>query len=149
MLRKEILTEIEIDAGAERAWEMLTDLASYHEWNPMIRRASGDLAVGSRLALHFEPKGQRGRDFRPKLLVVQPNRELRWLGNPGFPGVFESEHYFILEPAGDGKTRLVHGMDCHGLAVPLMGKMTEKSTRGPFGDMNRALKERAESASGG
>ncbi|MHB8895627.1 MAG: SRPBCC family protein [Candidatus Geothermincolia bacterium] len=146
MFKQRILTGIEISAGAERVWEVLTDLASYPEWNPMIRKASGELVVGGRLALHFEPAGQKGRDFRPRLLVVEPHTELRWLGNPGFPGMFMSEHYFILEPRGEGTTRLVHGMDCRGLAVPLLAKWAEKSSRGPFEEMNESLKERSEGA---
>jgi len=51
----------------------------------MIRSAGGELRVGARLRLHFEPAGRKGYDFRPKLLVVEPTRELRWLGQPGFP----------------------------------------------------------------
>jgi hypothetical protein len=148
MPRLDIVTDIVIDAGAERVWGVLTDFASYPEWNPMIRRASGELAPGRRLELHFEPAGQKGRDFKPKLLVVERGRELRWRGNPGFPGVFDSEHYFVLEPRDGQATHLVQGMDCRGLAVPLMAKWADKSSRGPFEEMNRALKVRAEGAPG-
>jgi hypothetical protein len=144
--RKQILTEIDIEASAARVWEVLTDLEAYPEWNPMIRSASGEMVPGSRLQLHFEPEGQKGRDFRPRLLVVEPERELRWLGNPGFSGFFESEHYFLLEDSPGGKTRLVHGMDAWGLLVPLMGGWAERSSRAPFEDMNRALKGCAEGA---
>ena len=38
---KELHSEIEIDASAERVWGILTDFASYPEWNPFIRRISG------------------------------------------------------------------------------------------------------------
>jgi uncharacterized protein YndB with AHSA1/START domain len=34
---KELHTEIEIDASAERVWDILTDFASYPQWNPFIR----------------------------------------------------------------------------------------------------------------
>lgn len=86
MPRLDIVTDIVIDAGAERVWGVLTDFASYPEWNPMIRRASGELAPGRRLELHFEPAGQKGRDFKPKLLVVERGRELRWRGEPRVSG---------------------------------------------------------------
>lgn len=144
MLRKEILTEIEIDAGAQRVWGLLTDLPSYSKWNPVIRRASGELRPGARLSLRFAPAGRKGRSFRPKLLVVEPNRELRWKGNPGVPLLFESEHFFIIGGKPDEKSRLEHGIVYYGLFVPLVGKRLERATRGPFEEMNRALKERAE-----
>jgi hypothetical protein len=142
--RKQILTETDIEAGSERVWEVLADLEAYPGWNPMIRRASGELVPGERLQLHFEPEGQRGRNFRPRLLVVEPGRELRWLGSPGFPGFFESEHYFLLEDSGGGRTHLAHGMDVWGLLVPFMAGWAERTSRAPFEDMNRALKARVE-----
>jgi hypothetical protein len=110
----------------------------------MIRSASGELQAGSRLQLHFEPEGRKGHDFRPKLLVVDPNRELRWLGQPGFPKLFESEHTFVIEPKGDGTIHLDHDFIAYGLLTPLARNRLETSVIGPFEDMNRALKERSE-----
>lgn len=142
--KKEVLTEIEIDAGPQRVWEVLTDLTSYPEWNPMIRRAGGELRTGARLELRFEPEGRKGRTYRPRLLVVEQDRELRWLGSPGVPKLLESQHYFIIEPKSDDRSHLEHGMVFYGLLIPLLGNRLEASTRGPFEDMNRALKDRAE-----
>ena len=145
MSRKEIHTEIEIDSAAERVWEVLIDLPAYPEWNPMIREASGELRPGARLRLHFQPPGQKGRKFRPKLLVVDPDRELRWQGNPGVPGLFESEHGFIIQPKRGGGTLLAHDMVFYGLLAPLLWKRLEEKTVGPFEEMNRALRDRVES----
>lgn len=144
MPRREVLTGIEIEAAPSRVWEVLTDFSSYREWNPMIREASGELVPGRRLKLRFAPEGGKGRMFRPKLLVAEPGRELRWLGNPGFPGFMESEHYFTLEEAAGGKTDVAHNMFFHGLLVPLLGRRLESSVLKPFEDMNAALKRRVE-----
>ena len=38
---KEIHTEIEINAPAEKIWKVLTDFAAYPEWNPFVRRGEG------------------------------------------------------------------------------------------------------------
>ena len=43
---KELHSEIVIDASPERVWDVLTDFASYPQWNPFIRRISGELEVG-------------------------------------------------------------------------------------------------------
>jgi hypothetical protein len=137
-------TEIEINAPAERVWEVLTDLASYSEWNPMIRRASGEVKKGSRLKIYFNPSGRKGITFDPKLLVVEPNRELRWQGQPGVPFIIESEHFFIITPIGGGRVRLAHDMIFYGLIIPLIRNLVIRWTEGPFIKMNQALKKRAE-----
>lgn len=140
----EVCTSIEIDAPAERVWSVLADLGAYADWNPMIRSASGELVEGSRLDLRFEPDGSKPRRFRPRLLMVSPPGELRWLGNPGVPGFFESEHYFKLEPEDDGACRLEHNMLFRGLVVGFVRKRMETAVLEPFEEMNRALKRRAE-----
>ena len=137
-------TEIDISAPAERVWQVLTDLDAYPDWNPMIRRASGELKKGARITVYFHPSGSRGRTFHPTLLAVEPNRELRWQGQPGFPLLFESKHVFILHPAGNNRVRLVHDMIFSGLLIPVAKNIADKTTRAPFEDMNRALKNRVE-----
>jgi hypothetical protein len=94
--------------------------------------------------VHFEPEGRKGRNFRPKLTIVEPNRELRWLGWPRFPFFFDMDHYWLLDEKGDGKTRLEHGAVAYGLVVPFIGNVLEKTSMEPFEAMNEATKERAE-----
>ena len=45
---KENRNEIEIQSTPERVWEILTDLGKYPEWNPLLCRAEGRLAVGEK-----------------------------------------------------------------------------------------------------
>ena len=45
---KEIQTEIEINASAEKVWRVLIDFAAYSEWNPFVRRVEGEVSVGAR-----------------------------------------------------------------------------------------------------
>lgn len=143
MFKRMISTQIEIEAEAGRVWEALTDFPSYPEWNPMIRRAEGELKAGSRLRLRYEPAGHDGKNYRPKLLVVNPGNELRWLGNPWIPGLVRSEHYFLLQPLRGFRTRVGHGMFIKGLLAPFLRDMLQ-GTKGPFEEMNRALKNRSE-----
>ncbi len=67
---KELHSEIEIDAPAERVWRLLTDFASYPEWNPFIRSISGQPTPGERLEVRIEPPGGRDMTFRPTVLTV-------------------------------------------------------------------------------
>ena len=141
---KDLHSEIEINAPAQRVWEVLTDFASYPRWNPFIRRASGVPRTGERLEVRIEPSGSRGMTFRPKVLNAEANRELRWLGHLLVPGLFDGEHSFTIQPLGENRVRFVQREAFKGLLVPLFGRSLDSNTQRGFEEMNRALKERAE-----
>ena len=143
---KQLHTQIEIDAPAKRVWELLTDFASYPQWNPCIRYISGHPAPGERLQARLEPPGGRAMTFKPKVLTAEPNRELRWLGHLLVPGVFDGEHSFTIEPMEANRVRFVQREAFKGLLVPLLARSLETNTQRGFEQMNRALKERAEAA---
>jgi hypothetical protein len=140
---REIHTEIEIDATPERVWRVLTDLPSYAGWNPFVTRAAGELKEGARIEIFVQVPDYRGMRFKPRVLRVEPQRELRWLGTLPLPGLFNGEHIFRIEPAGDGRSRFLHGEKFTGLLIPFMGGVLEKTRRG-YEMMNAALKARAE-----
>ena len=143
---KQLYTEIEIDASAKRVWELLTDFASYPEWNPFIRSIGGQPAPGERLRARLEPPGGLAMTFKPKVLTAEPNRELRWLGHLLVPGLFDGEHSFTIQPLEDDRVRFVQREAFRGLLVPLFARSLESKTRRGFEEMNRALKGRVEAA---
>jgi hypothetical protein len=143
---KELHSEIEIAASAERVWRVLTDFASYPQWNPFIRSISGQPAPGERLEVRIEPPGGRGMTFKPKVLRAEDNRELRWLGQLLVPGLFDGEHSFTIQPLEENRVRFVQREAFKGLLVPLFARSLETNTQRGFEEMNRALKERAETA---
>ena len=141
---KELHSEIEIATSPERVWGILTDFASYPQWNPFIRRISGELKVDERLDVRLEPPDSRGITLRPTVLNAEPNRQLRWLGHLLVPGLFDGEHSFLIQPLGEDRVRFVQSEEFRGLLVPLFARSLDNSTRRGFEEMNRALKERAE-----
>ena len=146
---KQLHSETAISAPAERVWDVLTDFASYPQWNPFIRTISGQLASGERLEVRLEPPGGRGMSFKPKVLKAEPNRELRWLGHLFVAGLFDGEHSFVIQPLGENRVRFVQREAFRGLLVPLFARSLDNSTLRGFEEMNRALKERAEAATAG
>ena len=144
-MSKTIETSIIIAAPPARVWGVLTDFARFPEWNPFVRSIKGDLAVGSRLDVQIAPQGKKGMRFRPTVRAANANQELRWLGSLLVPGLFDGEHYFVLEPQGSGTTRFVHGERFSGILVGLiMSAGMLDATRQGFEAMNTALKQRAE-----
>jgi hypothetical protein len=140
---RELQASTEILTSAERVWDVLTDFAAYPDWNPFIRRISGSLEPGARLEVRLEPPGARGATVRPRVLAVQPNRELRWLGRLLVPGLFSGEHLFLIEPVEATRVRFVQRERFGGILVPFTRK-TLAATRTGFEHMNIALKSRAE-----
>ena len=141
---KEIRTEIEIQASDKRVWQLLTDFASFPQWNPFIRQAKGEVKVGARLLIHLQPSGASGMTFKPIVLKVKPNRELRWLGRLLMPGLFDGEHIFTIETLEANRVRFTQREVFTGLLVPLFARSLNADTRRGFEEMNQALKSRAE-----
>ena len=82
--------------------------------------------------------------FEPKMVNVETNREMRWLGRLLIPGLFTGEHSFAIEALDEKGVRFVQSEKFTGLLVPFMAKSLDRDTKNGFEAMNRALKERAE-----
>ena len=137
-------TEVEIAAPASIVWQELTDGAAYPEWNPFVMHLSGDLEVGKRLNVTIQSEGNAPMDFTPEVLVADKDSEFRWVGKLGFRGVFDGEHYFMLEETDQGTTILHHGENFRGILAYPMIALIGADTLSGFEAMNQALKERAE-----
>jgi hypothetical protein len=142
---KELKTAIEINVSANMVWKVLTDFDRYSEWNPFIRSIRGKAKRGEQLEVFIQPPGESGMMFRPVILALQPERELRWIGRLMLPGIFDGEHWFQIEPIGEDRIRLSQCEIFSGLLVPLLWWKLEAQTRQGFEQMNQALKNRVES----
>ena len=143
MAEHRIETAIEIEASTKRVWALLTDFVEMPSWNPFITSISGALAQGARLSIQVAPPGKSVIRFKPIILSVRPEREIRWLGTLFVKGVFDGEHYFLLEPIGKDRTRLVNGEKFSGLLAGPLSSMLPATEQG-FQAMNAALKRQAE-----
>jgi len=143
---RELRTEILIEAEPDRVWEILTDQSALPEWNPFIRELEGELKEGERISIRLTPPRGRAMTFKPKVKLVSPGKELRWLGHLGVPGLFDGEHIFEIHARGPKTTRFVQREEFGGLLVPMFWKTLDTDTREGFEAMNMALKQRAEAA---
>jgi len=140
---QKLYTEIDIDASPEIVWQQLTHFEKYPEWNPFVKQISGELSVGSQLAVTVHPPGGEAMSFEPEVLTANKNKELRWRGRVLIPKLFDGEHYFIIEEK-EGKVHFIQGENFSGiLAVLLWGSMEAQTEQG-FLAMNKALKSRCE-----
>ncbi|OGT28036.1 MAG: hypothetical protein A2Z17_05125 [Gammaproteobacteria bacterium RBG_16_66_13] len=143
---KEIFTEIEIHAPASRIWGHLLDFDRFKDWNPFIREVRGGTTPGERLKVGVRLPSGIALTFRPRILKIEAERELRWIDRTALPGILEGEHSFVLERLGDDRVRFVHRECFRGLVAVLFGELLDRQIRPGFEVMNRTLKEVAERA---
>lgn len=82
--------------------------------------------------------------FAGTIVLSDPPRGFAWQG--GYPYIYLGKHMFLLEPLGEGQTKLVHREEFSGaLYTPIMSWMGagEKTKRG-FELYNEEIKARAE-----
>ena len=143
MLLAELFGMIEIDAPAERVWQVLTDFGRYPEWNPFMPRVAGEPAGRAELEVLILPDGaRRALRLRPRIVTFRPPRELKWLAR--LPGLFVGEQRFVVEALEPARSRLIHEKRFRGLAVPFLRRMLDGPVKRSFDATGLALKQFAE-----
>jgi len=130
----------DIDAPAERAWQVMSDTERWHEWTPSVtsvtRLGGAPFAVGSRVMIR-QPK------FPPalwKLTAIEPGRSFTWVSVA--PGLRVVGHHQV-EPTAAG-SRATLSLDLQGLFGGVFGRMTKDITERYLAFEARGLKARSE-----
>ena len=139
-----LTTSITISASAEHVWYILTDFSSYSSWNPFITSITGKPEARHKLSITIKADGMKPMSIKPTVLYAEPEREFRWLGHMVIPGLFDGEHYFIIEEKSPGRLLFTHGENFSGIFSGLVVKLCGQAIRKGFEAMNEALKHRAE-----
>jgi uncharacterized protein YndB with AHSA1/START domain len=72
-----IQADIWIECPPADVWQILTATGEYPSWNPFIRRMRGELRPGSRIEIEIAPPDSNAITFRPIVITVQRDREIR------------------------------------------------------------------------
>jgi hypothetical protein len=144
---KEVRSEIEINSYPESVWKILTDFATYDQWNPFINKIIGLPTEGSKIDIYIETPSGKNRKYSPRITKVEEGRELRWFGKSSLPGFLNAEHIFTIEELQPESVRFIQREVFGGLLTRLFGKGLDTDVMQGFQDMNGALKKRAERSS--
>lgn len=142
-MKKDIRTEIEINASAEKVWRILSDFENFPKWNPFVIKVLGKPIVGEILKIQVQLPESRKLKFTPLVLKAEPNKELRWVGTMPL-NAFRGEHFYQIESLNENKVRFIHGEHFSGWMVGLIWAMVGKATEKGYSIMNEALKKEAE-----
>jgi hypothetical protein len=138
-MKHSIESSIHINAKPEKVWQVLTDFENYSAWNPFILSIKGNVKSGNQIAVTFEEM-----NFKPKVLVYEPNKQFSWLGHLFIPGLFDGEHIFTLTQNDDGSTTFMQKENFGGLLVRFFKGYLNSKTKPGFIQMNQKLKEEVE-----
>ena len=142
-MKKDIRTEIEINASAETVWGILSDFENFSAWNPFVTKVSGVPKEDETLQIEVQIPDSRLLKFTPLVLRAEPHKELRWVGTSPL-GSFRGEHFYQIERISENKVRFVHGEHFSGWAVGLIWFLEGKKIENGYQLMNEALKREAE-----
>ncbi len=141
---KEIRTEILIKTITSNVWKFFNDFEHYPEWNPFIHYIQGVVLTGKIIKIKLTPPYAKQMIFRPKILKIIPNKEIRWIGHFIIPGLFDGEHIFEFVDNKNQTTTFIQREIFSGILVPLLKKMLDDNTKRGFELMNKKLKEKCE-----
>jgi hypothetical protein len=138
---KRISTDVIINAPINKVWVELTDFNKYPDWNPFIRKVSGDIKKGNNIQVTFQIQGSNPIVFTPEIKLYEANNIFQWEGRLLIPGIFTGRHTFQLIKIDPNKTKLIQKENFNGILVPFFDL---DSTLKGFKLMNKELKNRIE-----
>lgn len=110
---RETSVSIEIKAGADKVWAILTKAEDYPRWNSTIVSLEGKIAPGEKIRL--KSTLDEKRTFKLKVKEFQPKRRLVW-------GDSKGERIFTLSELPDGSVRFNMSEKIGGIMFPMYAK---------------------------
>ena len=107
--RKTFHVETVIAATPEEIWVVLTDTASYPEWNPVFVEVEGAYAEGGKVLNKVRDPDGKILEMTAEIRALRPAREIRQYG--GLPGIITFDHQWILKPVPEGTRVIQHETD--------------------------------------
>lgn len=104
---------IVVRSSPEDVWRLVTDVTRTGEWSPENTGAEWlDGATGPAVGAHFKGTNRRGRTkwaSTCEVVASVPGREFAFVtGSPAKP---ETRWRYVLEPAGEGQTRVTESFE--------------------------------------
>jgi uncharacterized protein YndB with AHSA1/START domain len=137
---KRYFVAIDIAAPAARVWALVSDAASYADWNSTIDRFEGAFAPGATVTLHAH--AMPNRPFKLTVKAWEPPR--RFVLEGGAPlGLFVGTRWLEVTPQGADACRFEMEETLHGPLSALMARFIPDQ-QPTFDAFAADLKRRAE-----
>ena len=102
-----------VKATSDRLWELISDLPSWNDWNPIDTDVEGAIAYGGQLAMTEAYPGIPERRAVGRVAEWQPYSRLVWTEKRGF--LFATVRYIGIEELDKGSCIVTSGIRFVGL----------------------------------
>jgi hypothetical protein len=136
-----------VNASSDTVFNVITELATYKEWNPWIVEASGIPEEGQLIEVKVK-MGAKIISAQHRILVSKPNIEFRWCDVGWFTRLAYGERARFIKPLANGGVEYRVDLTVTGFLWWFVKLVYGKSMEAGLKAETNALKERAEGSVG-
>ncbi len=139
---------VEVEASAERVWEVIVDLDRYGEWNPFVVAASSTLNPGEPIHMKVRLFGAFTQPQTETILEVEAGHRLCYGLGPTAFGALMSHRCHEIEALSESRSRYTSHFELEGWISPVVDLLMGGRLGRGFAGNTASLKDRAEQLAG-
>lgn len=132
-----------VQAPAEIVWEVVSEFETWHQWNPLYRKAEGQLKIGTALTLEQHLPGEPARVIQPIVQDWVPYEQLHWRSSR-MGGFVKTVRYLEIENMGETNATFSNGELLMGMLLRFVSRDERRRMKAAFTEMGEAVRDRAE-----
>jgi hypothetical protein len=142
-MKRAVEYRLGVQAPAEIVWEVVSEFEAWHQWNPLYRKAEGQMKIGTVLTLEQHLPGEPAKVITPIVQDWVPYEQLHWRSTR-IGGFVTAIRYLEIENMGETNSTFSNGELFMGLLLRFVGRDERRKLRAAFTEMGEAVRDRAE-----
>jgi hypothetical protein len=142
-MKRAVEHRIGVQAPAEIVWEVVSEFETWRHWNPLYRKAEGQMKIGTALTLEQHLPGQPPTVITPIVQDWVPYEQLHWRSTR-LGGFVTAIRYLEIENMGPSNSTFSNGELFMGLLLRFVSRDERRALKAAFTEMGEAVRDRAE-----
>ncbi len=142
-MKRAVEFRLGVQAPAEIVWEVVSDFDSWKDWNPLYRKAEGQMKIGTTLTLEQHLPGEPAKVITPIVQDWVPYEQLHWRSTR-VGGLVTAIRYLEIENMGPENATFSNGELFIGMLLRFISRDERRRMRAAFTEMGEAVRDRAE-----
>ncbi len=142
-MKRAVEHRIGVQAPAEIVWEVVSEFETWTHWNPLYRKAEGQMKIGTALVLEQHLPGEPPRVIQPVVQDWVPYEQLHWRSTR-MGGFVTAIRYLEIENMGPANSTFSNGELFMGMLLRFVGRDERRKLKAAFAAMGEAVRDRAE-----